>query len=63
MIWWSEVWLSIFSSLGFGGALVMIVALLSADEGTTAGTFGFINFIALTGMIGWTTYGYVLIGS
>ena len=63
MIWYSEVWLSIFTSIGFVGLVILVVALISAQVDLTAGFLGGGIMLMLLGMIVWTTYGYFLLGS
>lgn len=49
--------------MAFAGALIIIVALISASEGATGGTLGFSIILMGAGVVGWTTYGYFLFGS
>ena len=63
IIWWSEVWISIQSTLGFVGLLFIILALTSQREDVKAPVVGFSIILILSATVVWTTYGYILIGS
>ena len=63
VIWWSEMWLTIFGFLGPVGLVIVIVALITKREDKTKTVAALLSVLTFFATIGWTTYGYFLIGS
>lgn len=61
-MWWNEVWLTALSVMGVIGFLNIFIGLIFDEKTACIATMATGVTLTWLFLIGWTTYGYVLIG-